>query len=62
MSHYLFERSLHVSELGGLLLADSQSMDVIEANDRQWMGGVSGCLQQRKEQNRVHYRRNMIAL
>lgn len=42
MSHYLFERSLHVSELGGLLLADSQSMDVIEANDRQWMGGSLG--------------------
>lgn len=38
MSQYLFERSLHVSELGRLLLADSQSMDVIEANDRQWMG------------------------
>lgn len=36
------ERSLHVSELGELLLADSQSMDLIEANDREGRS-VSGC-------------------
>lgn len=59
MAQYLLQRSVLVSELGGLLLADSQSMDVIEENDRGGIGGdgVSGCLQQRKGQ---HYR-NMIA-
>lgn len=42
MAQYLLQRSVHVSELGGLLLADSQSMDVIEENDR---GGIGrGCL------------------
>lgn len=46
MAQYLLERSLHVCELVGLLLADSQSMDVIEENDRRgmgWGGSLDAC-------------------
>lgn len=42
MAQYLLQRSVHVSERSGLLLADNQSMDVIEEKDR---GGIGrGCL------------------
>lgn len=48
-----------MSELGGLLQDDSQSMDLIKANDREGRS-LCGCFQQRKEQHGVHYR-NTIA-